>query len=247
MACGESELFDLAAKGVACTMGQRKILVVEDDPAVREGLVDALTFEGYEIREAGTYEDAVSSGLATPFDLILLDLVLPGGDGLDVLKEIRAVRPAAPVIVLTARGQEEDRIQGLKLGADDYVQKPFSLRELLARVEAVLRRSSERPRDVQLLAVEGAEIDLSKHEIVLGDGTRRELTERESQLLAYFVQNPGRVISREELMRRVWGLSHTSLRTRTVDMHVARVRDKLPRPELIRTIRGRGYVFEAPA
>lgn len=225
-------------------MSRRRILVVEDDPAVREGLADALRFEGYAVTESGTFGDAVERGVATPFDLILLDLVLPGGDGLDVLREVRSARPEAPVIILTARGQEEDRVRGLQLGADDYVQKPFSLRELLARVEAVLRRSSERPRDVGLLRLRTGVVDLGRHRMVFPDGTEVEIAEREAQLLSYLAQRPGRVISRAELMQRVWHLPHGGVRTRTIDMCVARLRDKLRDSAVIRTVRGRGYLFD---
>lgn len=232
-------------------MAKRSILVVEDDLAIRQGIVDALGFDGYATLEAGTFADAVRIGTQAACDLVLLDLVLPGGDGLDVLVEIRMARPTLPVIVLTARGQEEDRVKGLRLGADDYVVKPFSVKELLARVQAVLRRSAERPLDVVEVVVPGGVADLAKAELRFGDGGRIELSERECELLRYLSLNAGRVISRDELLSRVWRLPPAGVRTRTVDMNVARLREKLrddaEDPRIIRTVRGKGYLFEPPA
>ncbi len=226
-------------------MPQRRVLVVEDDEAIRQGIVDALDFQGYATFEAGTFEDAVRAGTQVECDLVLLDLVLPGGDGLDVLAEVRRARPTLPVIILTARGQESDRVKGLDLGADDYVVKPFSVRELLARVQAVLRRSAERPSDVAEVVFSGGIADLARGELRHDDGSRTELTEREAALLRYLAQSEGRVVSRDELLERVWGLPANQVRTRTIDMSVARLRDKLRLAELIRTVRGKGYVFEA--
>lgn len=224
-------------------MAKRRILVVEDDRAVREGIVDALDFEGYAVNEAGTYEDAVRAGVHAAHDLILLDLILPGGDGLDVLTEVRAARPTIPVIILTARGQEDDRVRGLKLGADDYVLKPFSIKELLARVEAVMRRSAERPTDIAEVPFPGGVADLERGEIRYTGGGRSDLSEREVSLLRYLAMNAGRVISRSELLSRVWRIPSASVRTRTIDVHVARLRDKLGDSALIETVRGKGYVF----
>ncbi|MEQ8274109.1 MAG: response regulator transcription factor [Deltaproteobacteria bacterium] len=229
-------------------MARKRILVVEDDEAVREGLVDAMDFEGYQTFEAGTFEDANRAAVSTDVDLVLLDLVLPGGSGLDVLKTIRSTRPTLPVIILTALGQEDDRVTGLKLGADDYVLKPFSLKELVARVEAVLRRSAERPTDVAEVTFPGGTADLAKNEIRYDDGDRVELSEREVSLLRYLSNNAGRVISRDELLERVWRIPSAGVRTRTIDVHVGRLRDKLrdedPDQPLIQTVRGRGYVFK---
>jgi DNA-binding response OmpR family regulator len=226
-------------------MAKRKILVVEDDPAVREGIVDMLTFEGFQTFEAATFDDAVRMGVQVECDIALLDLVLPGGDGLDVLAEIRLARPTLPVIILTARGQEDDRVRGLSLGADDYVVKPFSVRELIARVEAVLRRSAERPTDVALVRFRGGSAQLDRSKIVFEDGSVLDLSEKEIALLRYLARNAGRVITRDELLERVWRLPSTNVRTRTIDMHVARLRDKLrdPSAEIIATVRGKGYIF----
>ncbi len=228
-------------------MPKRRILVVEDDAAVREGLVDALSFEGYQVLEAGTFKEAVRIGVEAGYDLLMLDLVLPGGDGLDVLAEVRLARPTTPVIILTARGQEQDRVAGLKLGADDYVQKPFSIKELLARVEAVLRRSAERPVDVTMVQFPGGVADLARSQVVLPDGSKVELSEKEVALLRYLAMHPGRVITRDELLARVWRLPSANVRTRTIDMHVVRLREKLgddaEAPRIIETVRGKGYVF----
>lgn len=228
-------------------MAKRRILVVEDDPAVREGIVDMLAFEGFETYEAGTYEDAVRMGVQVDCQLVLLDLVLPGGDGLDVLAEIRLARPTLPVIVLTARGQEDDRVNGLKLGADDYVVKPFSIKELMARVEAVLRRSAERPSDVDEVRLGSCVASLSTAKLLFDDGARVDLSEKEIALLRYLALNAGRVISRDELLSRVWRLPANGVRTRTVDMHVARLREKLRDKDaaVIATVRGKGYLFKS--
>lgn len=228
-------------------MPARRVLVVEDDPAIRRGVVDALRFQGYQALEATTFKEALASATRDSFDLLLLDLVLPGGDGLEVLAEARKARPTLPVIVLTARGQEEDRIRGLRLGADDYVVKPFSVKELLARVEAVLRRSAERPLDVEEIRFEGGVADLRKCELRFEDGAIEQLSEREIELLRYLSLNRERVVSRDELLQRVWRLPASLSRTRTVDMHVARLRDKLrdsaDEPRILLTVRGKGYRF----
>lgn len=232
-------------------MAARRVLVVEDDPAIRRGVVDALRFSGFVPLEAANFKDAVQSATRDAFDLLLLDLVLPGGDGLDVLTEARKARPTLPVIVLTARGQEDDRIKGLRLGADDYVVKPFSVKELLARVDAVLRRSAERPLDVDAIEFNGGVADLKKCELRFGDGTSEPLSERELELLRYLALNRERVVSRDELLQRVWKLSANVARTRTVDMHVARLRDKLrddaEEPRILLTVRGKGYRFAGGA
>lgn len=232
-------------------MPARRILVVEDDAAIRRGVVDALRHEGFEPREAATFADAVRAVTRDGQELILLDLVLPGGDGLDVLAEARASAPDVPVIVLTARGQEEDRIRGLRLGADDYVVKPFSVRELLARVEAVLRRSAERAAGPARLRAPGGVVELRRSELVREDGARVALSEREVALLAYLARNRGRVVSRAELLLRVWRLPASAARTRAIDMHVARLREKLgdpaDAPRCLVTVRGRGYMLAADA
>ena len=230
-------------------MDRRRVLVVEDDRAIREGIADALSFHGYSVLQAERGDVGMEKALHGGCDLVLLDLVLPGADGLAVLREVRRARPTLPVIILTARGEESDRVRGLQGGADDYVVKPFSIRELLARVDAVLRRSPERPSDVATVSIPGGTVDLALREVRFGD-TRVELSEKEAELLRYLAGNASRIVSREELLSRVWGVNPRAVETRTVDMHVARLRDKLrddaAEPRLLVTVRGKGYRWNAP-
>ncbi len=203
----------------------KQILVVEDDAAIRRGIVDALEFEGYRTHQAGTGKAGREAAVRLDCDLLLLDLVLPEADGLDILAEVRQTRPTLPVIILTARGDEADRVKGLRLGADDYVVKPFSVQELLARVAAVLRRSAERPGDVAQVEVPGGTVDLERREVVFDDGGRADLSEREADLLRYLAANPKRAVTRDELLAHVWRLDPRGVTTRTIDMQVARLRE----------------------
>ncbi len=209
-------------------------------------MVDALRIEGFDSFEGATFDEAVRLALQTTCDLLLLDLVLPGGDGLDILKQTRLVHPTLPIIVLTARGSEADRVRGLKLGADDYMVKPFSVKELIARVEAVLRRSAERPADLAEIRFDGGTIDHHRSELRFDDGLCVTLSERELALIRYLAQHSGRTVSRDELLERVWNLPPHRVNTRVVDMMVARLREKLRNAAAISTVRGRGYRFEAP-
>ena len=226
------------------------ILVIEDDEAIREGLVDALGFEGYTVDEAGTAPTGQELALRSSCALVLLDLMLPGGDGFEVLKAIRRSRPQLPVIILTARGREAERVQGLRLGADDYVVKPFSVRELLARVEAVLRRTQTQPEQVEgpstLRLPEGV-VDLQRRELRFDDGASATLSEREAELLGYLVEHSTRAVSRDEILSRVWHLNPARFQSRTIDMHIARLREKLrdkkSAPQIIVTVRGKGYML----
>jgi two-component system, OmpR family, response regulator RpaB len=224
-------------------MPRAKIVVVEDEPAIRRGVVDALRIGGYEVAEAADGAIGLTAATQPNVDLVLLDLLLPRRDGLDVLCEMRKICPTRPVIILTARGTEEDRVRGLKMGADDYVVKPFSARELLARVEAVLRRSAPKTPEVRTVSLGNAIIDLARREIRWSPADRHELSETESLLLQYLVNNRTRAVSREELLTRVWGIE-----ARTVDMHIARLRAKLRNPdgkdtaEAIITVRSHGYM-----
>jgi DNA-binding response OmpR family regulator len=222
-------------------------LVIEDDGPIRRGIVDALRFESYEVCEAADGRDGMSKALEIDCDLVLLDLVLPGPCGLDILRAIRRDRPTLPVIILTAMGDESDRVQGLKLGADDYVVKPFSVSELMARVQAVLRRSPQRPTDLAEAVIPGGVVDFARREVRFRNGRREDLSERETELIRYLAVNSGRVISRDELLRGVWRLEPRGLSTRTIDMHVARLRDKLgddpTDPTIVLTVRGKGYMF----
>jgi DNA-binding response OmpR family regulator len=160
---------------------------------------------------------------------------------------VRDTRPTLPVIILSARGEENDRVTGLRLGADDYVVKPFSVDELLARVEAVLRRSPARPTDVESMAFPNGRIDFARCEIQFDDGGREELSERERDLLRYLARNSGRSITREELLSSVWKIDARGVTTRTIDMHVARLREKLRdvgrEPRVLLTVRGKGYML----
>jgi DNA-binding response OmpR family regulator len=180
---------------------QRTICVVEDDPGIRRGLVDSLTFAGFRVLACGDGASARSTLELSEVDLVLLDVVLPGLDGLAYLPELRAARPTLPVILVTARGAEEDRVRGLRTGADDYVVKPFSSTELLARVDAVLRRSAERPAGVRELRFAGGRVRLERREVALDGEAARLLTERETGLLAHLARHPARAIEREELPR----------------------------------------------
>jgi DNA-binding response OmpR family regulator len=229
-------------------MTRRCILVVEDDPAIRRGLVDALGFAGYTVLAADSGDAGLEQARGAAIDLLVLDVVLPGHSGFEVLRELRRSKPSLPVILVTAKGAESDRIQGLELGADDYVVKPFSIRELLARIQAVLRRSAERPLDVGAFELAGRRIDFARREVTRPCGTVETLSEREVELLRYLATNPNRAIARDELLRTVWGLDPDGLRhTRTIDMHIARLREKIgddpDEPSIIATVRGKGYMI----
>jgi DNA-binding response OmpR family regulator len=225
-----------------------RIVVVEDEPAIRRGVVDALKVTGYTVIEAADGPSGLKAATTEPAELVLLDLLLPKMDGLDVLQALRKEKPTLPVIILTARGGEEDRVRGLRLGADDYVVKPFSARELLARVEAVLRRSCHRGPDVASAKLGHAKLDLQRGEVRWSKEKAEELSETESALLRYLLANRERIVTRDELLTWVWGLSPQYLETRTIDMHIARLRAKLrdpngkPVPEAIVTVRGQGYM-----
>jgi two-component system, OmpR family, alkaline phosphatase synthesis response regulator PhoP len=221
------------------------VLVIEDDLAIRRGLRDALRHEGYGVLEAGDAVEGQRLALTPEVGLVLLDLVLPAGSGLAVLERIRDTRPSLPVIVLTARGGEDDRVRGLRLGADDYVVKPFSVRELLARVDSVLRRSPERADGAHSLPLPGGEIDLRSLEVRFADGTATALSPLEADLLRYLAGNAQRATSREELLQWIWKVNPRHVQTRSVDMAVARLRRKLrdddEPPRVLLTVRGKGY------
>lgn len=228
-----------------------RVLVVEDDAAVRRGVVDAFTAAGYDVAEAADGPRGLEKALASTPEIILLDVMLPELDGFGVLSELRKHHPGLPVILLTARGAEEDRVRGLRTGADDYVTKPFSVLELIARVEAVLRRSAERPKtSAKTVVIAGRSFDFGRRSVTLPDGSEIELTERESELVEFLVAHPDRAISREELLRYVWKIDPRGLETRTVDMLVARLRERLvddpAEPGVIATVRGRGYRLATP-
>lgn len=229
-------------------MSKGCIVVVEDEQPIRRGVGDALRASGYDVVEAADGANGLEEAVRLGVDLVLLDLLLPKRDGLEVLAELRQVRPTLPVIILTARGAEEDRVRGLRMGADDYVVKPFSARELLARVEAVLRRSADRPTDVKGAKLGRARIDFLRREIRWSAQERDELSETEAAILSFLVANRERAVSREELLTRLWGIGPKGIETRTIDMHIARLRGKLKdpsghkTPEAIVTVRSHGYM-----
>lgn len=227
------------------------VLVIEDDPAIRRGVVDALRFAGHAVLEAADGNAGLETALTADIDLVLLDVLMPGPDGFEVLARVRSRRPRLPIIMVTARGAESDCVRGLQSGADDYVVKPFSAKELLARVDAVLRRSAERPRDLAALDVGGRHVDLERREVVFADGRRKPLSEKETELFGYLARSPGRAIERAELLRSIWGIDPRGVSTRTVDMHVARLREKLEdtagAPAVIVTVRAKGYMLARDA
>jgi DNA-binding response OmpR family regulator len=228
---------------------KRTVVVVEDEDAIRRGIVDALRLSGYEPVEAADGVTGLEEARRAGVDLVLLDLLLPKMDGFQVLEELRVAHPSLPVIILTARGSEDDRVRGLRGGADDYVVKPFSARELLARVDAVLRRSPERPTPVVKIRAGDTIVDCGRREIIHDEGERVALSEMEADILQRLAAHAGRAVSREELLSSVWGLRDGGVETRAIDMHITRLRQKLNPSgskspvEWIVTVRGKGYML----
>jgi len=225
---------------------KKRILIVEDEPSLSMAIRDELEFEGF---EAAVIEDGVAGFdriLQAPPDLVVLDLMLPGKSGFDICREVRQRGLGTPIIMLTARAQEADKVRGLELGADDYVVKPFSLAELTARIRAVLRRTEARgasAADANILQVGALRLDTRKQEAFVGE-RRIELTHKEFQVLEFLVRHPGEVISRDEFLDRVWG-GDVYVTPRTVDTHMAALRRKIEhdadRPRYILSVRGAGY------
>lgn len=229
---------------------KRTICVVEDEDSIRRGVVDALKISGYEVVEAADGVSGLQAARQSGIDLVLLDLLMPKMDGLEVLAELRTTHPALPVIILTARGSEDDRVHGLRRGADDYVVKPFSARELLARVDAVLRRTPERPVPIIRLAAGDTSVDCARREVHGADGRRIALSDMEASILERLAAHAGRTVSREELLSCVWGIRDGNVETRAIDMHITRLRQKLQSAttaessiEWIVTVRGKGYML----
>jgi DNA-binding response OmpR family regulator len=227
-------------------MPEITILVVEDDPAVRRGIVDVLEYAGYRTLEAPDGHAGMELALKANYRLLLLDLVMPGPSGFEILAALRKKRPGQAVIILSARGEENDRVKGLTGGADDYVVKPFSMKELLARVDAVLRRTCERSVPSDTRSLPGGSVDFLTRRLQFDDGRNEELSEREAELLRYLVDSPGRTISREEILRHLWGLDPDRTETRTIDMHMMHLRSKLGDKDqrMLVTVRGKGYRFQ---
>jgi DNA-binding response OmpR family regulator len=222
-----------------------RILIVEDEPAMVQGLRDNFEYEGYDVISAGDGIAGLERALSDDPDLVVLDVMMPRMSGLDVCKQLKQKRPGLPIIMLTARGQEIDKVVGLELGADDYVTKPFSIRELMARVKAVLRRVSPQAPSADVYRFSDVEVNIRSNQ-VLRAGRPVELSAKEFALLAYFVAHPAETLTRDRLLDAVWGYENYP-NTRTVDTHIVHLRQKLePNPEeprFILTIHGSGYKF----
>lgn len=221
------------------------ILVIEDEAAIRDGLIDVLVYHGYRVDSAATGPEGLEKAQSGRFDLILLDIMLPGMDGYEICNRIRSVDRDQPIIMLTAKTSDEEIIEGLKLGADDYVAKPFSIQQLVLRIEAVLRRSKLGELKARTLVLDGIEIDT---ENLSGKTAAAELTftKREMEILAYLSLHTERPVPREELLSKVWGYARTAdIETRTVDIHIAKLRRKIEpdpkEPKNLITVRGAGY------
>lgn len=222
-----------------------KILIVEDEPGMVAGLRDNFEFEGYQVLSAMDGVAGLERALADTPDLVILDVMMPRMSGLDVCKQLKSKRPAIPIIMLTARGQEVDKVVGLELGADDYVTKPFSIRELLARVKAVLRRAGSLPKDKERYSFGEVEVNLRSCQ-VSRQGRAVEFSSKEFDLLKYFLVHPGEALTRDRLLEEVWGYDKFPT-TRTVDAHIVRLRQKLEAkpedPRFFLTVHGTGYKF----
>jgi two-component system response regulator RegX3 len=223
-----------------------RILVIEDEAALRDGIVDLLVGDGHAVRAVGDGVAGVEAGLAEQYDLVVLDLMLPRLDGIDVCRRLRAARPGVPILMLTARASEDDQVRGLMEGADDYVTKPFRARALLARVRALGRRAPTGD-SLDEVEVDGCVIDLARM-VVARDGKRVALTPREVGIVRWLHRHRDRVVSRGELLERVFG-QRSDLHTRAVDMAIAVLRKKLEadpaKPTLIVSVKGAGYAWRA--
>ena len=232
-------------------MAQIKILVAEDDANIRMGLVDTLESENYHVVEAEDGARAFELFNDNPFDLILLDIMMPEKSGYDVCQDIRAVNQDIPIIMLTAKGEEFDKVLGLRLGADDYITKPFGIHELLARISAVLRRSQRQiqSEDKSLQSkFQFGEFEVNVRTYKLsGQGMNIDLSERELKLIQYFHEHPKEVLSRDDILNAIWGIDYYGT-TRTLDQHIAQLRKKIEadpsKPSVITTVHGVGYRYE---
>jgi DNA-binding response OmpR family regulator len=226
-----------------------RILVVEDEDTLRDGLVDLLRGAGHQVTAVADGLTAAELGTTEAFDLILLDLMLPKLDGMEVCRRLKTARPAQTIIMLTAKGGEEDKVRGLRLGADDYVTKPFGAKELLARVEAAERRLRNTPSEKEVLVIGDLELDLGKCEGRRA-GAEFHLTAREAGMLRWLYRHRERAVSRAELLEQVWGVPG-HLETRTVDMAIANLRQKIEadpgKPVIIQSVKGVGYIWGAGA
>jgi DNA-binding response OmpR family regulator len=225
-----------------------RVLIVEDDLVLRGGLVDLLAGGGHVAESEGDGGKGLQRATGEPFDLLLLDLTLPKLDGIELCRRVRQARPSLPILILTARGSEDEKVRGLEAGADDYVTKPFGARELLARVDALARRSAAVPREPEVLDADGCRIDLGLLEASRNDAAVM-LTPREAGILRWLYRHRGRAVGRGELLTQVWGASD-ELETRTVDMTIANLRQKIESdpaaPRIIVTVKGAGYAWGRP-
>jgi DNA-binding response OmpR family regulator len=228
-----------------------KILVAEDDANIRMGLVDTLESENYQVMEAENGMKALELFHDNAFDLLLLDIMMPAKNGYDVCQDIRAVNKDIPIIMLTAKGEEIDKVLGLTLGADDYITKPFGIHELLARISAVLRRSKRGKKSADKSLVDTFkfgefQVNVKTYKLS-GRGENRDLSKREIKLIQYFYEHPKEVLSRDDILNAIWGIDYYGT-TRTLDQHIANLRKKIEKnpskPCLITTVHGVGYRYE---
>lgn len=223
----------------------KKILIIEDDPAIRTGIKEALSAEGYSVSEADTGTSGFDIASKNNFDLIILDLILPGKDGIEICKDLRSNGVKTPIIMVTSRKEEIDKILGLEIGADDYVTKPFSLRELLARIKALIRRSTYEPGDIEEVDFADLKINFKKQEMLKGINSVK-LSATEYRILHYFIDHEGEVISRDKFLDEVWGYDSYPT-TRTVDNYILSLRKKIEddpaNPKHLLTIHKVGYKF----
>lgn len=227
------------------------ILVVEDDTAILQGLLDVLVFNGYHAEGAEDGCRGLDRALNHSFDLIILDVMLPGMDGFEICRKVRRRKPSQAIVMLTAKGAENDIVDGFRAGADDYISKPFSLRELMVRLEAVLRRAGKNPGNV-CIELNGIRFDGRTLTAACVEGIRApamELTRREMDIMVYLHRHHDRIVSKRELPAKVWNYADAGIETRTVDIHILKLRKKIavlkPNLQLIKTIRGQGYRLEA--
>ena len=222
-----------------------RILIVEDERTLREGLSDLLTAAGHRVEAFENGLDAVAAGVRDAFDLVVLDLMLPDLDGVEVCRRLRRARPSLSILMLTARGSENDKVAGLEAGADDYLTKPFAVRELLARIDALGRRVAAAPAEPEVIEADGCVLDLGRLSARRGDEVT-SLTPRESGILRWLHRQRARAVTRAELLERVWGATG-DLQTRTVDMTIANLRQKIERdpaePRIVLTVTGAGYAW----
>ena len=223
-----------------------RILVIEDDPALLRGLVDVLVYNGYEVKGMEDGGQGLDAGLREAYDLLLLDVMLPTLDGFSICKEIRKKKPGQGIIMITAKGAEDDIVTGFNAGADDYISKPFSLREVMVRIEAVLRRSGKNPGDVEFRL---HDIFFDGKNLVAECQTETtELTRKEMDIIAYLHHHRDRIVSKKELLTEVWHYADADIETRTVDIHMLKLRKKISQligdTPFITTIRGEGYRLE---